>query len=486
MSASPFSGFGIPMAEWGESLQGLLAQSIESFADACYELLTASFSAGSFTPGTGVQDWWVAVIGGTLEISVDGELQQTIEYPGMLNVMVMAMIPVLIIFVSIQVILSVIRASTAGMLRAFGSAVLAVPATYLLGGIVFLALEATDIVAEWVLDAGGGEGDAAGMNGIYMLLGMSYDPEANNGEGGAILDANFEVWQQATVNDEAGRMVLPWVILAILTILSVCLMGMMIFRTVVVLVATMFAPVAVFSLSLEAAKGIFAKWVSFIVALLLAKPIAAGIVMFGLSMTGLSNSWVQLVAGAILIIIAAAMPLLMLAIVSFMIPDSSASMERTALAGGSSVSRTVSGGARRVSRVATGVGSRVGRTAGRTAGRATRGAAGLVGAGVNRAAGGRGAGGRGDRSVRNQMAHRTGSTGGARTVSSSGQESSARGGHSGPGARGSRGPAGSPAPRSGGAERAGGATASARPSGPPPQAPRQGQQAIHERHGKRR
>lgn len=472
MSASPFSDFGIPMAEWGESLQGLLAQSIESFADACYELLTASFSAGAFTPGTGVQDWWVAVIGGTLEISVDGELQQTIEYPGMLNVMVMAMIPVLIIFVSIQVVLSVIRASTAGMLRAFGSAVLAVPATYLLGGIVFLALEATDIVAEWVLDAGAGEGEAAGMNGIYMLLGMSYDPDANNGEGGAVLDANFEVWQQATVNDEAGRMVLPWVILAILTILSVCLMGMMIFRTVVVLVATMFAPVAVFSLSLDAAKSIFTKWVSFIVALLLAKPIAAGIVMFGLSMTGLSNSWVQLVAGAILIIIAAAMPLLMLAIVSFMIPDSSASMERTALAGGSSVSRMVSGGARRISGAATGMGARVGRTVGRTAGRAGRGAAGVVGTGVNRAAEGRGSGGRGDKSMRNQAAHRTGSSCSARAASSSHKQSS--GGVT----------TGRPRPSAGGGS-GGVTTGRPRPSNPA-QAPRQGQQAIHERHGKRR
>ena len=54
------------------------------------------------------------------------------------------------------------------------------------------------MLAEWVIDIGGGEDNAAGMNGIYMLLGMSYDPDANNGEGGAVLDSNFEVWQHAT------------------------------------------------------------------------------------------------------------------------------------------------------------------------------------------------------------------------------------------------------------------------------------------------
>ena len=85
-------------------------------------------------------------------------------------------------------------------------------------------------------------------------------------------------------------MILPWIIMAVLMVLSVCLMAMMTFRTVAVLVAATFTSVAVFSLSLEAAKAIFGKWASFVVALLLAKPVAAGIVMFGLAMAGSVDS----------------------------------------------------------------------------------------------------------------------------------------------------------------------------------------------------
>lgn len=345
---SPFGGFGIPWNDWAESLKALLAQSIDSFAEATYNFINGAFSAGTFSPEAGgSQDWWIAVVGGTVNITVGGEVESTIEYPGMLNVMVMVMIPVLLIYVSFQVLLSFIRASTAGMLRAFGTSVLAVPMTYILGGLVFLGLRAADSTTHWILNVAGGTDDDVTMAGIFRLIGMYYDSDANDGEGGVLLDAGYEVWQHASLHEEPGRIILPWLILGILTIIAVLLMLMMIFRTTVILMLTMFTPVAVFSLSLEAAKAIFSKWLSFIVALLLAKPLAAAVVMFGMTMASLADDWTQLVAGATLIIIAAGMPLAMIALISFMTPDSARGADQMAT--------TLPGSARRAAGTAAGV-----------------------------------------------------------------------------------------------------------------------------------
>lgn len=349
VAEAKFGGIKMPWDDWGKSIQSLLNDSIEGFAAASWEFLKNSFSAGAFTKGGGAQDWWIAVMGGTVNVSVEGQHQYSMEYPGMLNVMVAAMIPVLIIFVIFQVLLSIIRASTVGMLRAVGMALLAVPATYILGGLVFVLLGASDGMAHWIIEAAAGsngDDDTIGLQGIFQLFGMMYDPTANGGKGGVLLDANYATWAMAGIEDAPGQVILPWLIAAGITVICLILMLMMLFRTVAVLVLTMFAPVAVFSLSLEAAKAIFSKWLSVVVALMLAKPAAAAVVMFGVTMASLSSDWVQLVAGAVLILIAAAMPMFMLALVAFMTPDGAHRLEGAAVGAAVAGQRRVTGGAR--------------------------------------------------------------------------------------------------------------------------------------------
>lgn len=368
----------LPLEDWGESLRALLAQSIQSFAEASWEFLKGSFTASSFLPGSDATDWWIAVMGGNVDVYVDGVYQHTMEYPGMLNVLVVAMLPLLVIFVTFQVVMSVFRASTAGMVRAFATALLAVPATYMMAGLVFMGLRATDAMTIWILEIGtdGTDGDEVGINAIFTLIGMQYDPDADGGEGGVLVDANFEIWQLAAMHEEPGRILLPWVVAFVILVVCFILMLMMIFRTVAVLVLTMFTPIPVFSLSFEAAKSIFPKWASFVVALLLAKPIAASIVKFGITMASIGSDWVQIVAGVVLIIVAAAMPLLMLAFVSFMTPESSRALEGaavgSAMAGQRRVSSTMRGGARTAGRGATTAARSASRTASRTARSASR------------------------------------------------------------------------------------------------------------------
>lgn len=344
-----FDNLNMPWDDWGKSFHALMAQSMEAFGETSWEMLRQSFEASAFKNDGGVQDWWIVVIGGTLTVTTGGEYSHQIEYPGMLNVMVAAMLPILVIFVVLQVIMSLVRASTAGMLRAFGGAILAVPATYVLGGLIFVALRGFDYITEWILDTGSGE-DENGVAAIYRLMGLMYDPKANDGEGGVLLDANYQAWQLAGRADQPGQIILPWLILLVLTILCLCLMVMMLFRVIAILIMTMFTPVAVFSLSFEAAKSVFMKWMSTVLGLLFAKPIAAAIVMFGMSMASVSSDWVQMIAGAVLVVIAAAMPLMMLGLVNFMTPDGHRAVENQMMASAGGTKRVVGGGMRSGSR----------------------------------------------------------------------------------------------------------------------------------------
>ncbi|GFZ85330.1 hypothetical protein [Nesterenkonia alkaliphila] len=358
-----------PFEDWGESFRALLAQSINSFAHASWEFIAGAFGdATSFTPSGDADSWWIAVMGGT--VNVTGADTYTIHYPGMLNVMVLAMLPILIIFLTFQIILSLFRASTAGMIRAFASAVLAVPATYVTAGLVFMGLRATDAMALWILQAGTDEtsGEDIGVAGIMRLVGFWYNPHEDE----VVVDTNYELWAMAGIADEPGAILLPFLVSFGLLICCGILMLMMIFRTVAVLTLAMFTPIAIFSLSFEAAKSIFSKWISVEVALMLAKPVAAAIVQFGLTMASIGSDWVQLVAGAALIVIASAMPLLMLAFVSFMTPEGNRAMEAAGVAAAAGGGRRISGVGRGAARTATRTGGRVLRGGGRMITRSVR------------------------------------------------------------------------------------------------------------------
>lgn len=425
----------LPLEEWGESIRAVLSQSIQAFADASWEFLKASFSAGSFTGPA--QDWWIAIIGGEVDVYADGTFQHTMEYPGMLNVMVIAMLPILLIFVAFQVMMSVFRSSTMGMVRAFAMAMLAVPLTYVLGGLIFMLLIGTDRVSQWILEVGTEEtsGDDVGVSAIFSLFGMTFDPNGNDGEGGVLIDANSAIWGKAGLEEQPGQAILPWIVAGILTVICAILVMMMLGRTVAILALTTFAPVAVFALAADAAGSIFKKWASIIGGLLLAKPVAASIVKLGITFASIGEDWIQLMAGVVLIIIAAAMPLLMLALVSFMTPESSRALEGAAV--GSAMA-----GQRRLTSAA----GRGGRSIVRGAGKAGKAVGGAVGRRGGGPGGARGSGGPGGRPGRWGA---PGSPGAARRSAAAGRAGARPPGGARPGSNGQRGGRGGNRPGAG-------------------------------------
>lgn len=296
---------------WENDFQEWLHGSILGFAKAAWGLLKDSFSVGALTP-----EWWVTVVGGQVTTTVAGGGTSVINHPGMLNIIAVAMLPLLVIFVAVQVVLSAVRGSTAGMLRALLGAVFSIPATYVVVGLVWLAMGATQQLTMWILTVGygSGSGDDAATAGVLALFGLTYDP-ANDS---VLLDENYAQWEMASDNSENGMIIVAWLVAILIFLACLVLMAMMIFRLVLILVLASFAAPAIFSLALEPAKALAGRWLSMLLGLMMAAPVGAVVVRLGMSLAALSTDWVQTVAGLVLVFIAAAMPALMLGLTSWL------------------------------------------------------------------------------------------------------------------------------------------------------------------------
>jgi hypothetical protein len=329
-----------------ESLWEFLWQGLEGIATGLWSLLTGAFEAGDMD-----ESWWASVVGGTITYDQSGTTT-VVEHPGMLNVVVLATIPMLLIYFAIQCIISMFRSSTAGLIRGFGVAVFSIPTVYIMTGLVWTVVQGVDQLTRGILNIGmeGDEG-SQGVAGVASMFGVVYDPESDS----VALDENFVQWEQAANQGEPGHIILPLIILAVTFLCVMFLSLMMTFRTVAVIVLTVFGPIAIYSLTLEPAKAAFSKWVSVLLGLILAKPAAAVIVKVGMTMSQTADDWTQMVAGICLVLVAALAPVATLMFISFFTGGGSEPLERAALAGGGRVgrgsTRALSGSARQASRV---------------------------------------------------------------------------------------------------------------------------------------
>lgn len=313
----------MPWDNWGESIRELLHGSILGFAEAAWAFMYQAFAVGEVD-----STWWAPVIGGTITTEIDGQVVSSIDHPGMLNVMIIAMLPVLVIFVAFQLLTATIRHSSAGFIRAAGVAIFSVPATYLLAGVMWMVLRAVDRMTMGILRMGAGDGDSEEvvMSALLNLFGLTYSPES----GEVLMDENYEHWAMAVDDGDPGKVLMPWILMVVIWALCLILMGMMLFRITVIMLLAIFLPLAVFSMALEGAKAIFTRWLSVVFALIIAKPLAAAVVMFGMTLGSISDSWVQLVAGMIVIVVAAGLPVGLLLLVSFATGGASDNLERGA------------------------------------------------------------------------------------------------------------------------------------------------------------
>lgn len=290
------------MFDWGEDFQQLLHDGIRGFAEASWGFIQDAFAASNLD-----DHWWASVVGGDIETVVNGEVVSTISHPGMLNVVVVALIPLLIIFVVLQVIMSMIRGSVAGLMRAMAMAVFALPATYIVTGLIWLIITGLDDVSLWILQTGTENGSDEAMAGLLALFGMTWDATTQE----VLLDENYMQWQWAVQDGEVGRSLVSFVLGLIIWLACLLLILMMVFRLIAILILTVFMPAAMFAVSFEGSKAIFSRWTGVMLGLALAKPMAAVVIKLGLVLSSLGGNWIESAIGIVIIVVAAAMPLVL-------------------------------------------------------------------------------------------------------------------------------------------------------------------------------
>ncbi|WP_422759312.1 hypothetical protein [Paenarthrobacter sp. C1] len=290
-----------------EDIQSFFAQGIEGMATYAWQTLAGAFSSTDMNAS-----WWVTVVGGTVRTHVGGATTEVV-HPGMLNLLVQVMAPVLVILAVVQVVISVFRQSTLGMIRAVAAAIYAIPLTYVVAGIMYLLITVGDNVTVMILQAGtGGEDEAVGT--IMGLFGLSWDPTANK----VLLDENYQQWAMAKDQGNPGAVMLPALMVLLVWIMAFILTGFMVFRLMALIVLASLTPVAVMSQPLGAAKGLMSGFASTSAALLLSKPLAALILKIGMLVSTTSTSQWQFVAGLIAMGMAAVMPLASMKFASFL------------------------------------------------------------------------------------------------------------------------------------------------------------------------
>lgn len=289
-----------------EDIQSFFAQGIAGMAAYAWQTLAGAFSSTDMNAS-----WWVTVVGGTVRTHVGGQTTEVV-HPGMLNLLVQVMAPVLVILAVVQVVISLFRQSTLGLIRAVAAAVYAIPLTYVVAGIMYVLITVADNITVMILNAGnGGENEAVAS--IMGLFGLSWDPGTKK----ILMDENYQQWAMAKDQGNPGAIMLPALMVLVVLVMAFILTGFMVFRLMSLIVLSSLTPVAVMSQPLGAAKGLMSGFATTSLALLLSKPLAGLILKIGMLVSTTSTSQWQFVAGLIAMGMAAVMPLASMKFASF-------------------------------------------------------------------------------------------------------------------------------------------------------------------------
>ena len=151
-----------------------------------------------------------------------------------------------------------------------------------------------------------------------------------------------------TSGGAAGAVVVTVMAVIVVWILAFILMCSMIFRSFALIVLAAVAPVALMLMPWEKTKTWARRWCEIVVALLLAKPLAATVLAVAIKLFAESKSFAGLAAGVVGMALACGAPLMALRLVSFAGGELAAAAQTAG--GGHVLSRTSSFAARQISR----------------------------------------------------------------------------------------------------------------------------------------
>ncbi|WP_343317533.1 type IV secretion system protein [Arthrobacter sp. TMP15] len=267
------------------SINGFFAGILESIASWLWSFISGAFGVSNvddsqWTAVQGLTSWWIVVM----------------------------MTPLVAVMI-LQLVSGLISQQPRRIWRALIGGAIAVP---VVGGAVYLMQTLThvsDSASTALLATMGSDPYVVFMR----LFGFQRGP-AGSGQAWIV----SPIGGQATTGDQVtGTIVVTVLATLIVWVLAFILMCSMIFRSFALIVLAAVAPVALMLMPWEKTKSWAGRWCELVVALLLAKPLAATVLAVAVKLYANSTSFAGMAAGAVGMTLACAAPLMALKLVGF-------------------------------------------------------------------------------------------------------------------------------------------------------------------------
>ncbi|WP_269939244.1 type IV secretion system protein [Arthrobacter sp. HY1533] len=255
-----------------------------------------------------IASWLWSFISGAFGVS-DVDDSQWTAVQGLTSWWIVVMMTPLVAVMILQLISGLIAQQPRRIWRALIGGFVAVP---IVGGAVYLMQALThvsDSASAALLDTMGPDPYVVFMR----LFGFQRGP-AGSGQAWIM---NPMGGQPSTTTEITGTIVITVLATLIVWVLAFILMCSMIFRSFALIVLAAVAPVALMLMPWEKTKSWAGRWCELVVALLLAKPLAATVLAVAVKLYANSTSFAGMAAGAVGMTLACAAPLMALKLVGF-------------------------------------------------------------------------------------------------------------------------------------------------------------------------
>ncbi|TDL34030.1 type IV secretion system protein [Arthrobacter nitrophenolicus] len=284
-----------------------------------------------------IASWLWAFITGAFTVSnVDDSQWLSVE--GLTSWWVIVMLTPLVVVMILQVLSGLVSQQPRRIGRAMIGGAAAIP---LVGAAVYFVQQltrASDQASAALLESIGSDPYLVFMR----LFGFERAPE------GAGREWNLVSLAPGTTGGAPGAVVVTVMAVIVVWILAFILMCSMIFRSFALVVLAAVAPVALMLLPWDKTKSWARRWSEVVVALVIAKPLAATVLAVAVKLFAESKSFAGLAAGTVGMALACGAPLMALRLVSFAGGELAAAAQTAG--GGHILSRSSSVAARQISR----------------------------------------------------------------------------------------------------------------------------------------
>lgn len=250
--------------------------------------------------------WMWSFISGAFGVSDLGPSDWTVV-SGFTNWWIVVMMTPLVVAMILQLIGGLISQQPRRVGRALVAGGIAVPVVIGAVGLMQKLTQFTDSASTAILQTLGSDPYVVFMR----LFGFTRAPAGSGHEWDLISMAS------PGTSGPAGPLIVTVVAVALVWVLAFILMCSMIFRSFALLVLAATAPVAIMLLPWEHTKTWTRRWCETVVALLIAKPLAATVLALAVKLFSDSTSFAGLASGAVGMLLACAAPLMALKLVSF-------------------------------------------------------------------------------------------------------------------------------------------------------------------------